>query len=396
MKQEDSALDRGLTWDSRYDDLGDHVVLTFRLETGADRKDTAYLFARILSTSCAVRLCEETDEIRRRRGAKVVEVDDKCVVLAFPVANITGQIVDLLLASYVDLNTEIYAVLELEDLVLPSTLISAFERAPFGRRLLTSYGRPRRPLVIGVVKPSQGLAPSAHVELAVEAFRGGCDVVKDDENLLPADLENPLPERVSRLAPRIRTLREKLQRPLMYVVNIHSDVDAERYCRYLDEAGSALPPLFGALVSPMLGLPYLRLLRRATSVPLFCHSTGIGLFVSGAFRISRRAYIKLLRLTGIDALIHAPPFANGWQCSPELAAQLRTWCAEPMHDLPEILLTFGGGLGPTNYKHIRRILGTSEFGYLVGGSIFAHPRGPAAGAKSLNEAIDEAESRNYQ
>lgn len=278
---------------------------------------------------------------------------------------------------------------------MPPSSVLAFERAPFGRQMLTRYGRPRRPLVIGVVKPSQGLTPAAHVELATEAFCGGCDVVKDDENLLPGDPENSFFDRVSRLIPRIRALRESLHRPLMYVFNIHSDVDAERYCHYLEEVGSALPPLFGALVSPMLGLPYLRRLRRATSIPFFCHSTGVGLFVGGAFRISRRAYLKLLRLAGIDTLIDAPPFAKGWQCSPELAVQLQTWCNEPMHDFPEILLTFGGGLGPKNYQHIRRILGTNEFGYLVGGSIFAHPRGPAAGAQSLIEAIEEIESHYY-
>lgn len=392
MAGEDS-LNRGLTWDPQRDRRSEHVLLEFKLTTSADRSETAYLFARLLSTSCAVRLHGESDEIRRRRAAKVLKVTGESVVLAFPIANFTGQLVDLLLAAYVDLNSEIYSTLELTSLELPRSVIDKLESPPYGQRLLEVYARPGRPLLVGVVKPSQGLSPSAHVDLALEAFRGGCDVAKDDENLLPDDAENPLLERVSRLMPRIRALRKELRRPFLYVANVHSDTEAERYCRYLASLGDDDPPLFGALVSPILGLPYLRRIRRASAIPLFCHSTGIGLFVSGAFRVSRSAYVKLLRLTGMDAMINAPPFAEGWQCSPVVAVQLLSACGESADGAPGMLLVFGGGLGPKNYEPIRRLLGTNRYGYLVGGSIFAHPRGAEMGARTLVGSIEEVESR---
>jgi len=40
-----------------------------------------------------------------------------------------------------------------------------------------------RPLVGTIVKPKLGLKTKDHVEVASQAWLGGCDLVKDDENL---------------------------------------------------------------------------------------------------------------------------------------------------------------------------------------------------------------------
>jgi hypothetical protein len=41
-----------------------------------------------------------------------------------------------------------------------------------------------RPLIGTIIKPKIGLAPKDHANVAYEAWFGGCDVVKDDENLV--------------------------------------------------------------------------------------------------------------------------------------------------------------------------------------------------------------------
>ena len=390
MSIDNGALNSGLLWDPTVETHSDHFLIRFRIDEGAASLDTAFHFARLLSTSCAVRLQGETDDLRRRRAAKVVEVSLQSITLAFPAINITGQIVDLLLCSYIDTNTNICRVLELAEICLPKRCILQFERAPFGGNLYEAYARPNLPLLIGVVKPSIGLTVGEHVSLVEEAFRGGCDVLKDDENLVPADPDNGLYERVAQIAPKIKQLRLETGRPLLYIFNIHSDTDAEEYISHLESFNKSEIPIFGALVSPILGLPYIRRLRRVFSGPLFCHSTGIALFVSGSFKLSYRAYIQMLRLCGVDSLIHAPPFSDKWQCAHALAVEINDYCMEPMHGLPSMLLSFGGGLGVGNFMPIRKLLGSSRFGYIVGGAIFAHPEGPHVGASCLLSGIESA------
>ena len=64
-----------------------------------------------------------------------------------------------------------------------------------------------RPLVGTIIKPKLGLKTVDHAKVAYEAWVGGCDIVKDDENLSSQKF-NPFEERV------IKTLesRDKAER----------------------------------------------------------------------------------------------------------------------------------------------------------------------------------------
>ncbi len=52
-----------------------------------------------------------------------------------------------------------------------------------------------RPLVGTIIKPKLGLVTKDHAQVAYESWYGGCDVVKDDENL-SSQRFNPFEERV--------------------------------------------------------------------------------------------------------------------------------------------------------------------------------------------------------
>src|SRR3990167_6435621 len=62
--------------------------------------------------------------------------------------------------------------------------INAFKGPKFGiagiRKTLNIYNRP---LLGTIIKPKLGLNPEEHAKVAFEAWLGGCDLVKDDENL---------------------------------------------------------------------------------------------------------------------------------------------------------------------------------------------------------------------
>jgi len=47
-----------------------------------------------------------------------------------------------------------------------------------------------RPLVGTIVKPKVGLQPGEHAQVAYDSWIGGCDIVKDDENLTSQKFNN--------------------------------------------------------------------------------------------------------------------------------------------------------------------------------------------------------------
>ncbi|MBI5347092.1 MAG: ribulose-bisphosphate carboxylase large subunit, partial [Candidatus Aenigmarchaeota archaeon] len=74
--------------------------------------------------------------------------------------------------------------LRLEDIEFPKSYLSSFKGPKFGideiRRKLKIKNRP----VVGtIVKPKLGLSSEEHAEAAYEAWVGGLDIVKEDENL---------------------------------------------------------------------------------------------------------------------------------------------------------------------------------------------------------------------
>jgi ribulose-bisphosphate carboxylase large chain len=74
--------------------------------------------------------------------------------------------------------------LRFEDVKIPEKMLKSFKGPQFGidgiRKYLNVYNRP---LIGTIVKPKVGLNSEEHAKAAYNAWKGGCDIVKDDENL---------------------------------------------------------------------------------------------------------------------------------------------------------------------------------------------------------------------
>jgi len=88
--------------------------------------------------------------------------------------------------------------LRLINIEFPEKLLNSFKGPAYGingiRKLLKV---PKRPLVGTIIKPKLGLRTVDHAKVAYEAWAGGCDVVKDDENL-SSQTFNPFEERLTK------------------------------------------------------------------------------------------------------------------------------------------------------------------------------------------------------
>ncbi len=115
--------------------------------------------------------------------------------------------------------------LRLLDIQMPKDLINSFKGPMFGiagiRKLLKV---PERPLVGTIIKPKLGLKTKDHAKVAYDAWSGGCDIVKDDENLSSQKF-NPFEDRLSQtLESRDKAQQETGERKV-YMVNITAETN---------------------------------------------------------------------------------------------------------------------------------------------------------------------------
>ena len=86
--------------------------------------------------------------------------------------------------------------LRLNDIEFPAELFKNFKGPQFGIQGIRELLRvSKRPLVGTIIKPKLGLKTVDHAKVAYEAWAGGCDIVKDDENL-SSQRFNPFEQRV--------------------------------------------------------------------------------------------------------------------------------------------------------------------------------------------------------
>nr|VDD89166.1 RuBisCO long chain, Form III-b [uncultured archaeon] len=74
--------------------------------------------------------------------------------------------------------------IRLEDISFPKVILRAFKGPRYGIKGIRKMMKIKsRPLVGTIIKPKLGLKTKDHAQSAYESWIGGCDIVKDDENL---------------------------------------------------------------------------------------------------------------------------------------------------------------------------------------------------------------------
>jgi ribulose-bisphosphate carboxylase large chain len=75
-----------------------------------------------------------------------------------------------------------------EDIEIPKKMLASFRGPQFGiEGLRKKFGAKDRPFMGTIVKPKVGLNEREHAQTAYRSWKGGCDFVKDDENLTSQD-----------------------------------------------------------------------------------------------------------------------------------------------------------------------------------------------------------------
>lgn len=275
--------------------------------------------------------------------------------------------------------------LRLIDINFPSKLIRSFKGPKFGiegiRRLLKVYDRP---LVGTIIKPKLGLKTADHAKVAYEGWVGGCDIVKDDENLSSQGF-NPFEERVAKtLEARDRAEKETGEKKV-YMVNITAETEQmlKRAELVLDRGGEYV--MVDILTCGFAALQTLR--NQDFKLVIHAHRAGHAAFTKNPKHgISMEAIAKVARMIGVDQLHVGTVVGKMFETKGEVRENCEALKTE-MSGLKPVLPVASGGLHPGLVPSLMELFG-KDFVIQAGGGIHGHSGGTVAGAKAMRQAVD--------
>ncbi len=372
-----------LTYQPKETDL----ICTFYVEPdGISLKEAAGGVAAESSVGTWTELTTEKPYVKRL-AAHVYSVEDCVIKIAYPIELFESANMPNILSSVAGNVFGLKALknLRLLDIELPKQLLNSFKGPAFGiagiRKLLKI---PKRPLVGTIIKPKLGLETKDHVKVAYEAWFGGCDVVKDDENLSSQKF-NPFDDRlVQTLESRDKAQDETNERKV-YMINITAETQTmlKRAQTVVDHGGEYV--MVDILTCGWSALQTLR--DQDFKLVIHAHRAGHAAFTKNPLHgISMKPIATIARVIGVDQLHVGTVVGKMSETKAEVKENIQA-CKSEMGYLKPVLPVASGGLHPRLIPALIKTFG-NDFVIQAGGGIHGHPQGTIAGAKAMRQAVD--------
>jgi ribulose-bisphosphate carboxylase large chain len=275
--------------------------------------------------------------------------------------------------------------LRLSDVYFPLKLIKSFKGPKFGiegvRKLLKVYDRP---LVGTIIKPKLGLKTVDHAKVAYEAWVGGCDIVKDDENLSSQKF-NPFKERVLKTL-RFRDKAEKeVGEKKVYMVNITSETkEMLKRAKYVVNHGGEYV-MVDILTCGFSALQTLR--NQDFNLVIHAHRAGHAALTKNPYHgVSMKVIAKIARVIGVDQLHVGTVVGKMFETKEEVMENCEALKMK-IGNLKPVLPVASGGLHPSLVPALIQFFG-KDFVIQAGGGIHGHKNGTIAGAKAMRQAVE--------
>jgi len=275
--------------------------------------------------------------------------------------------------------------LRLTDIQLPEELLQSFKGPKYGvtgiRELL---GVKDRPLVGTIIKPKLGLKTKEHTKIAYDAWIGGCDVVKDDENL-SSQRFNPFDDRVvETLEMRDRAEKETGEKKV-YMVNITSETNEMlKRAQFVKDHGGR----YFMIDILTCGFSALQTIREQDfGLVIHAHRAGHAAFTKNQKHgISMRVIANIARIIGVDQL-HVGTVVGKMSETKEEVSENCVAVGAKLGDLKKVLPVASGGLYPSLVPALISFFG-NDFVIQAGGGIHGHTNGTVSGATAMRQAVD--------
>jgi ribulose-bisphosphate carboxylase large chain len=390
--------------DPKYQPDPNDLLCLFRVEpaAGFTIQDAA---GRVASESSVGTWTEVTTMKPRIRSlmAKAYSIEGNLVKIAYPCALFEQNNMPQILSSVAGNVFGMKAVqnLRLEDVRWPLKLTRSFQGPLLGTHgIRRIFGVRERPLTATVPKPKLGLTAKEHARAGYEAWLGGVDLLKDDENLTSQPF-NKFKQRVNECF----RLREKAEKETgerkSYLINVTAETEEmRRRANTVANAGGEYV-MIDILTCGWSGLQTMREVCGDLKLAIHAHRAFHAAFTrSPTHGVSMLSVSDIARLIGVDQL-HIGTVIGKLEASREEVLGLRdnlqrssiqadeTQLGQEWGRIKPVFPTCSGGLHPGLVPEIMKMVG-SDIIIQAGGGIWGHPDGGRAGAKALRQAIEVA------
>jgi ribulose-bisphosphate carboxylase large chain len=322
-----------------------------------------------------------------RLAAHVYSIEGSAVKIAYPTELFEPSNMPNILSSVAGNVFGLKALknLRLLDIQFPKQLTNSFKGPAFGiagiRKLLKV---PKRPLVGTIIKPKLGLETKDHAKVAYEAWFGGCDIVKDDENLSSQSF-NPFETRlVETLESRDKAQDETNERKV-YMINITAETQTmlKRAQAVVDQGGEYV--MVDILTCGWSALQTLR--DQDFKLVIHAHRAGHAAFTKNQLHgIAMKPIATVARVIGVDQLHVGTVVGKMSETKAEVIENISA-CKGKLGGLKLVLPVASGGLHPRLVPALMETFGC-DFVIQAGGGIHGHPDGTICGAKAMRQAVD--------
>jgi len=332
--------------------------------------------------------------------AKVYKINKDLVRIAYPSELFETNNMSQILSSIAGNIFGMKAVkgLRLEDVQWPGKMMKGFKGPNFGiKGVQKLFKISNRPLIATVPKPKVGYYSEEHARIGYDAWTGGVDLLKDDENLSNQKF-NPFEKRL-KLCMKMRDRAEKeTGEKKSYLINITAETNEMlKRLKMVKDYGNEYA-MIDTLTAGWAATQTICNKAMEEKIIMHFHRAFHSAFDRNPLHgVSMKVLCSIARLQGADQL-HIGGLGklagdkeevrnNYEKCSLNENKEKEDMLAQNWHGMKKTLSVGSGGLHVGILKPLMDLLGTNIC-IQVGGGIHGHPNGTHDGAVAVRQSID--------
>lgn len=382
----------------KYKPNRDDLICLFRVEPNKiSMKEAAATIA--LESSVGTWTDVHEKDYVHKLAAKVFLIKGNMIKIAYPSGLFERGNAPNILSSIAGNIFGMKAVknLRLEDIKIPKNILNGFLGPRYGIKGIREMMKiKKRPLVGTIVKPKIGLKTRDHADISYQAWMGGCDIVKDDENLSSQKF-NEFEERLARTLEKAHLAEEQTGEKKAYLINITAETrEMMKRAQLVEELGGKYV-MIDIVTS---GFSALQTLREADfKMAIHAHRAMHAAFTRNKKHgISMMVLADLARLIGVDQL-HIGTVVGKLQGTLEEVSEIseeiekksvketNNRLAQDWGKIKPTLSVSSGGLHPGHVPYLIKHLG-NDIVIQAGGGIHGNKLGTLRGAIAMRQAVE--------
>lgn len=389
---------------TRYEPSNDDVIAEYYVEPNkCSISEAAEQIAAESSIGTWTDIVTMKPDIAKKLKPNIFSIEGNYIKIAYPSDLFELNSIPQILSSIAGniFGMKLLNNLRLEDIHLPKNIVTSFKGPAFGidgiRKLLKVKDRP---LIGTIIKPKVGLNEIEHANVARQAWIGGCDIVKDDENLTDQKF-NRFEKRVIETLDAKHKAEQITGEKKIYMPNITAETsEMLRRAEFVKQHGGEY-----IMVDIMtVGWSALQTIRNQNfGLVIHAHrAMHAAITRNPKHGVSMLTISKLARLAGCDQL-HIGTVVGKMEgsaydvmgCETEIEQRVALpdkkihALEQKWYNIKPTFAVCSGGLHPGHIPELIKLMGKNII-IQMGGGIHWNPRGTIKGAMGARQALEAA------